>query len=189
MNHKRLSNVIGFDDAPFEAAQRGPVAVVGAVFAGPRLDGVLMGEVEKDGFDSAARLATLVAESKFAQQTNLIMLQGITLGGFNVVDVFSLHQTLKLPVLVVTRREPEMDVIQAALLENFIDGAERWAVLERLGPMEAAGDIFVQRVGLSLDQARQVIESTAIHSRIPEPVRAAHLIAGALGRGQSRGNP
>lgn len=37
---QRLSHVVAFDDAPFARAHRGDVTVIGAVFAGLRLDGV-----------------------------------------------------------------------------------------------------------------------------------------------------
>ena len=49
MTPTHLSNVIGFDDAPFERDHRGKVEVVGTVYAGLRFDGVLIGAVEKDG--------------------------------------------------------------------------------------------------------------------------------------------
>ncbi|MDY6830360.1 MAG: DUF99 family protein [Thermodesulfobacteriota bacterium] len=186
---KRLSNVVGFDDAPFSRDHAGPVAVVGAVYAGPRLDGVLMGEIQKDGTDAADVLATLITESRFSDHIRLILLQGIALGGFNVVDVFSLHQHTGLPVLVVSRVRPDMGAIKKALLSLIPEGKKKWAVIERLGPMEAVANVFVQRVDISMEQARQVIQRFAVHSRIPEPIRAAHLIAGAMANGQSRGCP
>jgi endonuclease V-like protein UPF0215 family len=55
--------------------------------------------------------------------------------------------------------------------------------------MEPCGGVFVQRVGLTVAQAAAVVERLAIHGRIPEPLRVAHLIAGALARGASRGRP
>ncbi|ABW68154.1 endonuclease dU [Desulfosudis oleivorans] len=186
---KHFSNVVGFDDAPFARDHAGPVAVVGAVYAGLRFDGVLMGEIQKDGTDAADVLATLITESRFADHIRLILLQGIALGGFNVVDVFSLHQRTGLPVLVVSRVRPDMEAIKKALLASIPEGKKKWAVIERLGQMEEVADIFVQRVDISMEQARQVIKRFAVHSRIPEPIRAAHLIAGALANGQSRGNP
>ena len=45
------------------------------------------------------------------------------------------------------------------------------------------------RVGLTSAAAQAVVERLAVHSRIPEPLRVAHLIAGAIGRGASRGRP
>lgn len=186
---KSLSNVIGIDDAPFDREHRGRVPVVGAVFAGLRFDGVLIGDVEKDGADAAERLGDLIAGSKFCEHIRLVMLQGIALAGFNVVDVFALHDRLKVPVLVVSRRSPDMDAIRDALLLRISGGREKWDLINRLGGMEPAGNVFVQRVGLSAGQAARVIEKFTVHSHVPEPLRAAHMIATALATGQSRGSP
>jgi endonuclease V-like protein UPF0215 family len=189
MSSKRYSNIIGFDDAPFAPDHQGAVTIVGAVFASLRFDGVLMGEIEKDGNDSAEVLSKLVSELKFAEHAQLIMLQGIAFGGFNVVDVFHLHEALKLPVLVVSRRSPDLEAIQKALTLQVPDGEKKWAVIARLGPMEALRNVYVQRVGISLEEADSVIKQFAIHSHIPEPIRVAHLIAGAFVDGESRGDP
>ena len=187
MTQKHFSNVVGFDDAPFSKDYVGLVKVVGTVFARQRFTGVLVGEVEKDGDNAAAKLAQLVAESKFFENLHLIMLQGIAFGGFNIVDVFALHERLALPILVVSRREPDMAAIRDALLTQVRNGAAKWALIERLGPMEAAGDVYVQRVGLTLTQAAAVLETFTVEGHIPEPLRTAHLIAGAIVDGESRG--
>ncbi|MFP4226720.1 MAG: DUF99 family protein [Desulfobacterales bacterium] len=188
VNEKRFSNVAGFDDAPFARDHRGPVKLVGTVYAGLRFDGVLIGEVQKDGFDAAARLAEIVAESRFAEHIQLIILQGIAFGGFNVVDVFDLNRRLGLPVLVVARRKPDLISIQDALASHIDRGRAKWAVIERLGEMEALGPVFIQRVGLSYEQAADVMTRFAINGNMPEPLRTAHMIASALVYGQSRGN-
>lgn len=186
---RRFSNIIGFDDAPFSRESREPVPLVGAVFACRRFDGVLIGTVTRDGFDAAATIVRLVSGSKFAQHARLILLQGITLAGFNVVDPFFVQEKLQLPVLVVSRKRPDLQSIRQALLANIAQGAEKWAVIERLGPMEPHKGIFIQRVGLSWQEADALMTRMAVHSRIPEPIRTAHLIAGALTRGVSRGAP
>ncbi|HNT74740.1 MAG TPA: DUF99 family protein [Anaerolineae bacterium] len=185
--HTRISNVIAFDDAPFVPDAIGPVAVVGAVYARLRLNGVLVGGVARDGDDAAEALAWLVAGSKFVENLHLVMLQGIALAGFNVVDVFTLHERLALPILVVARRAPDMAAIHDALLTQVRGGAQKWALLERLGPMEPLHQVYVQRVGLTLTQAEAVLKDFTVEGHIPEPLRTAHLIAGAIGTGESRG--
>ena len=184
---QKLVTVIGFDDAPFPADYVGNVKIVGAVYATSQLKGVLIGEVEKDGLDAAEKLVTLIKQSKFAPNIQLIMLQGIAFAGFNVVDVFTLHEQLHLPVLVVSRRLPAMDAIRDALQTKVRGGQEKWAVIERLGPMESVGQVYVQRVGLTLEQAAEVIKRFTVEGAVPEPLRVAHLIAGAVAEGQSRG--
>lgn len=187
MSTKRFSNLVGFDDAPFKPDYTGPVKVVGTVFTGLQLTGVLIGEVEKDGADTAEILARLVAESRFAEHVQLVMLQGIALAGFNVVDVFDLHERLRLPVLVVSRKLPDLAAVRNALTTRVRDGGQKWALIERLGPPEPAGQVYIQRVGLTLEEATTVITRFTVHGHIPEPLRIAHLIAGALVNGQSRG--
>ncbi|MBA3531670.1 MAG: DUF99 family protein [Ardenticatenales bacterium] len=182
-----LSHVVGFDDFPFEHAHRGDVTVVGAIYAGLRLDGILSGRIRRDGANAARNLAQIVEDSKFASHLQLVLLQGIALGGFNVVDVHELHRRLALPVLVVARRQPDFDAIRRALLTNVPGGARKWALIERLGPMEPVAEVYVQRVGLTLPEAETVIRRLAIHGRIPEPLRTAHLIAGGIAMGQSGG--
>jgi endonuclease V-like protein UPF0215 family len=189
MTSKRFSNIIGFDDAPFVRNDTGPVPVVGAVYAGLRFDGVLIGRIVRDGADAAHVLAAMVSQSRFNDHVQLIMLQGIAMAGFNVVDVARLHGQLGCPVLVVARHRPDMRAIRDALINQVHHGSEKWALIERLGPMEPVANIFVQRIGLSMDQTAAVIKRFAVHSHIPEPIRTAHLIAGALVDGQSRGHP
>ena len=189
MQGRRISNVIGFDDAPFPRDHEGAIPVAGAVFAGLRLDGVLVGRIKRDGWDAWEQIERLVSNSKFKEHTQMIMLQGIALGGFNVVDVFSLHESLQLPIMVISRKEPDMPAIEHALQTHILDGQKKWSIIQKLGPMEPVGKIFVQRVGLSREEAAELVNRFSVHSQIPEPVRIAHLIAGALGQGESRGHP
>ena len=188
MTEKRFSNVVGFDDAPFFRHHIGNVQIVGAVYAGLRLDGIVIVEVEKDGFDAAGEIAARIEASGFLEHLQLIMLQGIAFGGFNVVDVFSLRSRLGLPVLVVARKAPDYKAIEKALTGGVIPhGQAKWNLIERLGPMEPVKNVWVQRAGLSIAQAEDVMERFAIYGNMPEPLRSAHLIAGALSRGHSRG--
>lgn len=182
-----ISHVVGFDDAPFPRAHKGDVPVVGCVFSEAALTGVVSGKVRKDGRNATDVLARLVSGSKWAPQLQLVMLQGIALAGFNVVDLAALRRLTGLPVLVVARHAPDLEAIRDALLTRAPGGARKWALVEAAGPMEPCAGVFVQRAGLSLDEAADVIRRTALHGRIPEPLRAAHLVAGGAWGGESRG--
>lgn len=184
---RAFSHVIGFDDSPFPRSHRGDVLVVGAVFSGVRLEGVLSGRIRRDGVNATRVLAGMVARSKFARQLQLVMLQGIAMGGFNVVDLHALHRAIGVPILVVARRAPRMGRIRDALLGRVRGGARKWALVERMGPMEPLAGVHVQRVGITLEEAARVVRTLAIHGNIPEPLRTAHLIAGGVTTGESRG--
>ena len=161
--------------------------VVGAVYAGLRFDGVLVGRVRKDGRNSTAMLTELILGSRFHEHLQLVLLNGIALGGFNVVDVRALSLNLGLPVLVVTRKAPDYAGIREALFARFRDAKRRWALIESLEPMVPVENVWVQRVGLSSAVAREVVRRLAVHGHVPEPLRVAHLMAGAVVTGESRG--
>jgi endonuclease V-like protein UPF0215 family len=182
-----FSHVIGFDDAPFAREHRGRVLVVGTAYSGARLEGVLSTHVRRDGADAARAVAAAVTASQFGAHTRLLLFQGIALGGFNVLDLHALHAALGIPVLVVARRPPAMDAIRAALLERVRGGARKWALIEKAGPMEPVAGLMAQRAGISLDDAGAVIRRLAVNGSIPEPLRVAHLIAGGVTTGHSRG--
>jgi len=184
---RRISNVIGFDDAPFDKHGRGSVLLVGAVYAGPRLVGVVSGKVRRDGAGATQVMARLVSESKFAEQIQAVLLQGIAVAGFNVVDIHGLHAALGLPVIVVARHAPDMVAIRQALETRVRGGSRKWRLIEKAGAMEDAAGLYVQRAGISMAQAEELVRRFAINGKIPEPLRTAHLIAGGVGGGHSRG--
>lgn len=180
----RLHHAIGFDDAPFDRTHRGNVRVVGASYSGHTLHGIVSGQVRRDGQNSTRELARLVT-GYGGDHLGLILLQGIALAGFNVVDVHALHTQTGLPVLVVARRPPDLTRIRAALLEQVPGGERKWRLIERAGEIEPCGGVWVQRVGLSLGEAERAISALTVTGRIPEPLRAAHLIAGGIAQGRN----
>lgn len=209
-------NVIGFDDGPFPRDHKGDVLLVGVVCSGTRVDGILSGKIRRDGANATRAMVDVVRASQFGTHVQAIMLQGIAVGGFNVVDVHGLSAALRVPVLVVTRRRPDMAAVRQALFSGtaadrprVAGAARKWKLIEDAGTMEVLGEsrrslrrdgakapsgirtsaprLWVQRVGLSLDDARRLVADTTLHGNIPEPLRLAHLIAGGITTGTSRG--
>ena len=128
--------VLGVDDGKFVPHSKSRVLVVGVVFrAGYWLEGVMSTQVEVDGFDATANLVSMIKESPHYRQLRVIMVNGITLGGFNVVDIKKLNVETGLPVIAVTSRKPDLANVRSAL-KNLTNSEERWnAILN-------AGEIF-----------------------------------------------
>lgn len=182
-----ITNVIGFDDAPFAHEHRGDVRIVGVVCARTRMDGLVSGWVRRDGRNATERMAELIEESQFRGHVRCVLLQGIAVAGFNVVDVHGLHERLGVPVVVVTRSEPRMARVRKALFERTPGAARKWSLIERAGAMEQAGPVWIQRVGIERADAAAMLRATTLHGHVPEPLRLAHLIAGGVTTGVSRG--
>jgi uncharacterized protein len=189
VRERSFSHVIGFDDAPFARTHRGDVLLIGVVFSGARLEGVVSGRVRRDGRNSTREIVRLCTHSRFAPQLQLVLLQGIAVAGFNVIDVAELHEHLGLPVLVVCRKRPNLTAIRAALSERVRGGARKWRLVERAGLMEPIAGVWVQRVGLSASEAASALSRSTRCGNLPEPLRAAHIIAGGVTRGESGGRP
>ena len=184
-----LSCVIGFDDAPFDRSHRGDVAVIGTVFNGPRLEGVLRGKVRRDGANATRNLAGMIEGSRFAASLQALLLQGVTLAGFNVVDLPGLSERVGLPVVAVCRRKPDLIRIRRALMGSVPGGKRKWRLLEQLQPARRHGNVYLHCINLEWPDAAALVDRFAINSYLPEPLRTAHLIAGALVLGESRHRP
>lgn len=186
---RHSGHAIGIDDAPFSRRHRGDVTIIGAIFAGRRLEGMLSSKVRRDGANATDRIATMIEGSRFHGQLGAVMLQGIALAGFNVVDIRALNRALGLPVLVIARHPPDMDSIRQALLEKVPGGPRKWRLIEKAGPMEAAEGLWIQRAGLDAEQARALLGRFTFNGNLPEPVRTAHLVAAGVTTGESRHRP
>lgn len=161
--------------------------IVGAVCAGTRLDGVLSGRVARDGDDATEVIAELLRGSRFLGHLHAVMIQGIAFAGFNVVDLHGLAGALGRPVVAVCRRPPDLDAVRAALLGRVPNGAAKWRLVEAAGPPEPLAGVYVQRAGVGRDETATLLGGTTLHGKLPEPLRLAHLVAGGVETGRSRG--
>lgn len=182
--------IIGIDDAPFNFSDES-VLVVGAVIRLlDYLEGVMKTEIRVDGTDSTDRLLQLLKNSRYLEQLELIMLDGIALGGFNIIDLERLHKETGIPVCTVTRDRPDMDSIQSALKQKFDDWRERWSLIENIELVEVEtghNPLFVSQVGMEIDELKGIIRKSTVIGALPEPIRIAHLIASAMKTGESYG--
>ena len=184
---KGFANVFGVDDGPFARRHRGDVALCGVAYARERLTGVVYGKLRKDGANATEAIARLVGASRVAEHARCVRLGGVTFGGFNVVDAPALADALSRPVLVVMRRRPNLREMHRALADDVPGGTAKRRRLERAGPIERCGAVYVQRHGLSFARAEATL---ALHTRdghLPESLRVAHLLAAAHVRGHSHG--
>ena len=184
---------IGIDDAPFElySSSQREAMIVGVVMRSNHyLEGVLSSSVKIDGTNSTRNVVDMVRGSKHYRQLKAIFLDGITMGGFNVLDIDRIFDFTGIPVLSLTRNQPEFESIEHALKKHFEDGAERWSLISKgklLSFETPAGTIYGKIAGLSWEQAQELIDITIKHGQIPEPIRVAHLIASGVVKGESSG--
>lgn len=187
---KTQIRVLGVDDSPFKFKDK-TADVIGVVARLPAyIEGVLRTQVEVDGRDATEKLIELVSSSKFKAQLKLLMLDGIVFGGFNVIDIEQLHEKTGLPVVTITRRKPDLKSIKKALVKNFKDWRERYALISKgsLIKIETKyNPLFVRYLGIELNTLKDILKLSTIRGVIPEPIRVAHLVASGIVTGESYG--
>ena len=189
---KEEIRILGIDDGPFSKDDK-EVIVIGVVFRGGEfLDGVLRTYVSVDGLDATEKLSSMVNSSKHKQQIKVIMLDGITLGGFNIVDVKKLYVETKIPIIVINRKVPDLKSIKKALEKNLDDFEKRWKMILNAGKIKQMKlgnfSIYYQNVGVDDEETEEIILISLKHAQIPEPLRVAHLIASGIVKGESNGH-
>jgi endonuclease V-like protein UPF0215 family len=178
--------VLGVDDGIFEPRSGGFATVVGVVFRGGYwLDGVMHTKIKVDGLDAGEKIANMILGSPHFKQLRVVMLNGVTFAGFNVVDIKKLNEATGLPMIAATRDKPDEKSIREAL-KNLPKSGERWKAMRGGGKMHAvqtragAAKVYVQVACISLEDATKILRLTSTRSNMPEALRVAHIIASGL---------
>jgi len=182
---RRNIRVLGVDDAHHRDKTVGSsVNIAGVVCAGTRFEGMLWSSLTKDGLDATERIHSMIAESKFADQIHLVLLDGITFGGGNVIDVPVLSEQLELPVVAVMRRQPDLSSF-TQVLQKLSDPDERLRRVKSAGRIHDVRDFVYQCCGEDPDIIARVLDRLTDQGRVPEALRLAHLIGSAVMLGES----
>jgi len=176
--------IVGVDDGAFSLRKkRGLRAVLVAVVCKrSRIEAIRIGTIEVDGTDAGDVLRRMLRRLHF----DLIMLSGITFGGFNLIDITALARDLHRPVIAISGERPNNQAVKEALRDHFDDWKKRWRSVRSAGrlysykPLESEPSISFEVKGTTPNIAKRVIKATAVISRLPEPIRVARRVAKGL---------
>lgn len=187
---KTGGRILGIDDAPHTFEDE-TVTVVGTLVRPPcYLEAVMTSRCEIDGTDATSVIIAMLERSRYREQVRAIMLDGIALGGFNVVDIQQLADSVGVPVITVTRDEPDLASMEAALRKHHLDWESKLDLVKKTTPVRidlSEASSWIAFVGCSRQEAEEMVRMALVRGGVPEPVRMAHLIATAIGKGESKG--
>jgi len=187
---KQQIRLLGIDDSPFTFNDKYAVIIGVVMRGGEYLECVLKNQVKIDGNDATYVCEEMIKNTRHKKQLRAVMLDGIALGGFNIIDIEDLYNNTNIPVLTITRDKPDFDKIKSALKKNFRDWKERWGLMSKgeLHEVKTSHNpIYVKYIGINIREAKEIIKLSTIRGVIPEPIRVAHLIASGITRGESHG--
>jgi endonuclease V-like protein UPF0215 family len=181
-----LTSCIGIEDGPFLPRRLGgskaPLVVV--KLDGPHVTRIQAGWIDVDGLDATERALKLLASMRVSDCP--ILLDGVTFGGFNLIDPRELQRRFRTPTIVAVGSRPDNRAVKRALVRHFPDWKKRWQIIRGLGPLRRVrtvaveNPIYYESFGCPSTVARRILSGWAIVSRMPEPLRVAGLVARGL---------
>lgn len=187
---------LGFDEGPFTFDDKS-VPVAGVLTRGATMvEAVLIDRVTVDGWDATDRVVTLTRRLP-GNGPDRVLIDGITLGGMNVVDIRGVAEGLGVPVFAVARREPQEGGLEAAARRAGEEEKRRRLLPQtptlpvQLGPHRLFVQAHDPEAGALQDphEIAPLLAPAMSQSLTPEPLRLAHHIATALVRGVSGTSP
>jgi len=183
--------LLGVEDGSFSSykfQRKGKTILCGVLTKGLKIEEIALRLIDVDGLDATEKLLDI---AEHLGLLDMIILGGVTFGGFNVIDPVVVHEALKTPVVVVTAERPDNEAVLNALKKHFEDWEIRYKVFERLASISPIYEaklhpkenpIFLEVVGIEFEKAFEILRRVTIRGRIPEPVRIANRIAKAVSR-------
>ena len=187
---KSQIKLIGIDDGSFEVQDESTILVGVVIRANGYLEGVLRREILIDGSEATSVIIDMIQQTRHKTQTKAILIDGVAVGGFNIVNISKVYEQIGLPVITVTRDLPDLDQIKTALKGHFSDWKPRFDLIQKgvLYKHETKHNpLYFNCAGIDEQIAKEIITISTIRGVIPEPIRVAHLIASGISRGESVG--
>lgn len=187
---KKEIRILAWDDGPFEFKSKGKDILIGVIFRGGQfLDGLLKTEVDIDGEDATEKIIEKILKTRH-KDLRIVMLDGITVAGFNTVNIKEIYDKTGLPVIVVNREKPNVEKF-IETLKNMANPEKRLEAVKDAGPIYSVSiknkRVYLQSYGIKKEDVEEIIKTTSTMSLIPEPLRVAHLIANGFVLGESVG--
>jgi endonuclease V-like protein UPF0215 family len=183
--------VIAIDDGSFDFRKEYCIGVGLAVRLPNYLEGCLSFPLTIDGDDVNDHLVGALAKSRFRDGAAAIMTDGITLGGFGVLDLDLIRKETGLPVITFTRDAPSLPAMRDAMQKHIPEWEERMKLVESSmpSPMTLAGGatVYIAERGMGRADAEELVQKSIIQGNVPDPLRMAHIIATGMAKGESSG--
>jgi len=186
-NERQPPRAVGIDDGPSKRngivkTRNNRASMVAVWFNRLEIDDARIGVVQVDGLDSTDVMLRLLKGTR----TTVVFLSGASFAGFNIVDAQRLHNTLHIPIIIISREKPHNASVKRALKKHFTDWRTRWELIRGLGrihafaPKPGEQPLHFEAIGITAAQAKRVIRAYCVTSRVPEPIRVAGIMAKGL---------
>jgi endonuclease V-like protein UPF0215 family len=182
------ARMLGVEDGSFDPQKlqrKGKTVLCGVLTHGFKVEDVFLRLIEVDGLDATEKLLDMTGK---IGSLDVVLLGGVTFGGFNIIDPVAVNESLGVPVVVVTTERPDNEAVLSALKKHFEDC---YGVFERLASVSPIYEtklnprenpVFLEVVGMEFERALEILRRVTVRGRVPEPLRIANRVAKAVSR-------
>ena len=147
------------------------------------IDGFVFGHSTVGGDDATDAILAMY-EKLDRVDVSFLLISGIVISLYNIVDVKRISEKIGLPVIGVTYEESAG--IEDAIKHHFPESyGAILAEYSKLGSREkitlhTSHNLYIRNEGCTTLEAKQLLDKTTLQGSIPEPLRIAQLLANTL---------
>jgi uncharacterized protein len=143
------------------------------------IDGMTFGSTTIEG-DDATESVILMHRLLAREDINCILLDGLVISMYNIIDGEQVVGKTNLPVIAITFEDSKG--LEDSIRHHFDDGQHKLVQYQKLGRREqvtlkTGKNLFIRCWGLNQKRAVAILNSFTLQGSIPEPIRVAKLAA------------
>ena len=146
------------------------------------IDGVIFGKATIRGSDATQNIIAMF-KNLHRNDIGFLLLDGMIISMFNIVDGEIIYSTLGIPVIVITFKNSQGidDIIKTYFPDTY---KIRLSIIKKLGKREPIllktnKVLLIRTWGISLQDAVKLLNSFLIQGSVPEPIKLAKIISRA----------
>lgn len=143
------------------------------------IDGMVFGSATIEG-DDATDSIILMHRSLARDDINCILLDGLVISMYNIIDGEKVAAETGLPLIAITFEDSKG--LEGSIRHHFDNWQSKLDQYQKLGKRERVAlktgkNLFIRYWGLSQKRAIAILNSFTLQGSVPEPIRVAKLAA------------
>lgn len=143
------------------------------------IDGVVVGTATVEGDDATDCIISML-RSLERDDINCVLLDGLVISMYNIIDAERVAEETLLPVLAITFKDSKG--LEGSIRHHFRNWQGKLEQYQKLGrrdkvALKTGKSLFIRCWGLSQKRAVAILNSFTLQGAVPEPIRVAKLIA------------
>ena len=144
------------------------------------IDGFVFGSTTIAGDDATNEILDMY-ERLGRPDISYVLISGIIISMYNIIDIKKIHDALKIPIIGVTYEDSTgiTDAIKHHFPDNYESKIKKY---EKIGNREKISlhtsyDVFVRNEGCTTKEVKKLLDELTLQGSLPEPLRVAQLLA------------